>query len=280
MPRPMNRRHFLGTTAAASLSTLAIGAAPAKPPGSKRPIVVASGNGLRAVEKAMELVKQGHDPLDAAIEGVAIVEADPQDHSVGLGGLPNEDGVVELDAAVMHGPTHGGGSVASIRNIMHPAAVARLVMKRTRHCLLVGEGALRFARAHGFPEVNLLTDEARQIWLHWKETRDPNDDWLPPPDETVASFVHEYIKNASDRHDPLLGARHPRQPRLHDDDLGPVVEDPGPRRRFPDPGRRALPGQRGRLGRIDGRRRGQPAEPLQPPGGRGDEARAPSARTR
>jgi len=119
--------------------------------------------------------------LDAAIEGVAIVEADPKDHSVGYGGLPNEDGVVELDAAVMHGPTHGGGSVASIRNIMHPAAVARLVMRRTRHCLLVGEGALRFARAHGFPEINLLTDEAREIWLHWKETHDPKDDWLPPP---------------------------------------------------------------------------------------------------
>jgi N4-(beta-N-acetylglucosaminyl)-L-asparaginase len=93
----------------------------------------------------------------------------------------------------MHGPTHGGGSVASIRNIIHPAAVARLVMKRTRHCLLVGDGALRFARAHGFPEVNLLTDEARQIWLHWKETHDPNDDWVPPPKEEVASFVHEYI---------------------------------------------------------------------------------------
>ena len=74
--------------------------------------------------------RSGHDPLDAAIEGVAIVEADPKDHSVGYGGLPNEDGVVELDAAVMHGPTHGGGSVASIRNIMHPAAVARLVMQR------------------------------------------------------------------------------------------------------------------------------------------------------
>ena len=245
-----------------------------------RPVVVASGNGLRAVEKAMELVKQGHDPLDAAIEGVAIVEADPEDHSVGLGGLPNEDGVVELDAAVMHGPTHGGGSVASIRNIMHPAAVARLVMKRTRHCLLVGEGALRFARAHGFPEVNLLTDEARQIWLHWKETHDPNDDWVPPPDEAVAVVRPRVHQEASHRHDPLLGARHPRRPRLHDDDLGPVVEDPRPGRRFADPGRRAVPRQRGRLGRLDGRRRGQPAEPLQPPGRRGDAARASVPRTR
>jgi N4-(beta-N-acetylglucosaminyl)-L-asparaginase len=185
----------MGTTAAASLSTLAIGAADVKPTGSRRPIIVASGNGLRAVTKAMEQIKNGHDPLDAAIDGVAIVEADPKDHSVGLGGLPNEDGVVELDAAVMHGPTHGGGSVASIRNIMHPAAVARLVMQRTRHCLLVGEGALRFARAHGFPEVNLLTDESRQIWLRWKETHDPNDDWVPPPQEKVADFIREALAN-------------------------------------------------------------------------------------
>jgi N4-(beta-N-acetylglucosaminyl)-L-asparaginase len=191
----MSPRRFVTSTAATSLGTLAIGAAPVKPAGTKQPIIVSSANGLRAVEKAMELVKSGHDPLDAAIEGVAIVEADPKDHSVGYGGLPNEDGVVELDAAVMHGPTHGGGSVASIRNIMHPAAVARLVMQRSRHCLLVGEGALRFARAHGFPEINLLTDEARQIWLHWKETRDPKDDWLPPPDEKVAAFVREYTAN-------------------------------------------------------------------------------------
>jgi N4-(beta-N-acetylglucosaminyl)-L-asparaginase len=177
------------------VSTLAIGAAPARPVGSKQPVIVASGNGRAAVEKAMELVRKGHDPLDAAIEGIAIVEADPKDNTVGLGGLPNEDGVVELDAAVMHGPTHGGGSVASIRNIMHPAAVARLVMQRTRHCLLVGDGALRFARAHGFPEVDLLTDDSRRIWLHWKETRDPKDDWLPSPDDKVAAFVRDTVAN-------------------------------------------------------------------------------------
>jgi len=88
----MSRRRFLASTAAASVSTLAIGAAPPKPAGSKRPIAVSSGNGLRAVEKAIELVRKGHDPLDAAIEGVAIIEADPKDRSVGLGGLPNEDG--------------------------------------------------------------------------------------------------------------------------------------------------------------------------------------------
>jgi N4-(beta-N-acetylglucosaminyl)-L-asparaginase len=191
----MSRRDFLASsaTAAASLSTLAIGATTARPAGARSPVIVSSGNGLRAVEKAMELVRRGIDPLDAAIEGVAIVEADPEDRSVGLGGIPNEEGVVELDAAVMHGPTHGGGSVASLRNILHPAAVARLVMTRSRHCLLVGEGALKFARAHGFPEIDLLTDETRQIWLHWKETRDPNDDWVPPANEAVAQFIRDTL---------------------------------------------------------------------------------------
>src|SRR5262245_12673184 len=193
MRTPINRRGFIEATAVASMSTLAIGASPKKPPGAKKPIVVASANGLRTVTKAMELLKDGHDPLDAAIEGVAIVEADPKDHSVGYGGLPNEDGVVELDAAVMHGPTHGGGGVAGLRNIMHPAAVARLVMKRSDHCLLVGEGALRFARAHGIPEVDLLTDEARRIWLHWKETSRKDSDWIASDVARLDPEIRAYL---------------------------------------------------------------------------------------
>ncbi len=187
----IHRRTFLKSTAAASLASLAIGAAPAKPPGKRRPVIVASGNGAPYVERAMELLRQGADPLDAAIEVVAGVEADPNDHSVGLGGMPNEAGVVELDAAVMHGPTHGGAGVAAVRDVLHPAAVARLVMQRSRHSLLVGQGAVDFARAHGFPPVDLLTDEARKIWLHWRETRDPNDNWLPPVEEKVADFVRD-----------------------------------------------------------------------------------------
>ena len=192
MSSNLNRRTFLSVSAAAAgLGATALGASPPRPVGPKRPVVVSSANGLRTVEKAMELIKAGADPLDAAIEGVAIVEADPTDHTVGYGGIPNEEGVVELDAAVMHGPTHGGGAVASLRNIMHPAAVARLVMKRTDHCLLVGEGALRFARAHGFPEVNLLTDEAREIWLHWKETNGKDSDWIAPPDDELPDAVRK-----------------------------------------------------------------------------------------
>ncbi len=193
MQAGLNRREFFTAGVAASLGVTALGASPPQPVGALRPVVISSANGLKTVEKAMELIRAGVDPLDAAIAGVAIVEADPSDHTVGYGGIPNEEGVVELDAAVMHGPTHGGGAVASIRNVMHPAAVARLVMKRTDHCLIVGEGALKFARAHGIPEVNLLTDEAREIWLHWKETSRKDGDWIAPPDNELSPAVREFF---------------------------------------------------------------------------------------
>jgi N4-(beta-N-acetylglucosaminyl)-L-asparaginase len=149
---------------------------------SVKPIVISSGNGLKATAKAMEMLQSGSDALDAVITGVNIDENDPTDHSVGYGGLPNEEGVVELDSSVMHGPTGRGGAVGALQNIKNPSQVARTVMERTDHVLLVGEGALKFARAHGFKEENLLTDEAREIWLKWKETLSNQDDWLPPHD--------------------------------------------------------------------------------------------------
>jgi N4-(beta-N-acetylglucosaminyl)-L-asparaginase len=133
----------------------------------------------------MELIHQGKDALDAVIAGVNLVEDDPKDNSVGYGGLPNEEGVVELDASVMHGPSGRGGAVAALQNIKNPSQVARLVMERTDHVLLVGAGALRFAKAHGFKEENLLTDESREAWLKWKENLSDKDDWLPPHDENT-----------------------------------------------------------------------------------------------
>ncbi|WP_435006845.1 N(4)-(beta-N-acetylglucosaminyl)-L-asparaginase [Tundrisphaera lichenicola] len=194
MKSQLNRRAFLASGAIAGLGASAmLGASPLRTIGPKKPVIIASANGLKSLGKAMELIREGADPLDAAIACVAVVEADPGDRTVGYGGIPNEDGVVELDAAVMHGPTHSGGAVASLRNIMHPAAVARLVMKRTDHCLLVGEGALRFARMHGFPEENLLTEESRKIWLHWKETNGKDDDRFPPPDEELDPVVREFF---------------------------------------------------------------------------------------
>jgi len=155
--------------------------------------VISSSNGLEATRRAFELLKQGGDSLDAVVAGVTVVEDDPEDTSVGYGGLPNENGVVELDAAVMHGPTHRAGGVAAMQKVRHAARVAQLVMQRTDHHLLVGEGALAFARACGFPEENLLTDKARKIWLYWKQTLSDKDDWLPPTgpiDPEVAKFFN------------------------------------------------------------------------------------------
>lgn len=155
--------------------------------------VIASSNGLEATRRAWELLVQGADALDAVVAGVTLVEDDPEDTSVGYGGLPNEAGIVELDAAVMHGPSHRAGGVAAMQGIRHPAQVARLVMQRTDHILLVGEGARAFARAHGFEEENLLTDRARKIWLYWKQTLSDRDDWLPPSgpiDPDVARFFN------------------------------------------------------------------------------------------
>jgi N4-(beta-N-acetylglucosaminyl)-L-asparaginase len=185
----LNRRELMRSAAGLAAVSLTGGASsvaqtapqPERRPGG--PIVVASGNGLGACTLAVERMRQGADPLDAVVDGVALVEDDPNDHSVGLGGLPNEDGVVELDASVMHGPTHKAGAVAALQRVRNPSRVALLVMRRTDHVLLVGEGALRFARAHGFKEEELLTDEARKIWLEWKETHSDDDDWLHPEAE-------------------------------------------------------------------------------------------------
>jgi N4-(beta-N-acetylglucosaminyl)-L-asparaginase len=185
MKNRLSRRDFLRTgmcLSAASFLTNGKSFSSGKMRNPKM-LVVASGNGLRATEKAINLLKKGEDPLEAVIAGVNIVEEDPEDMSVGYGGLPNEEGIVELDASVMHGPTHNAGAVASLRNIKTPSKVAKLVMERTDHALLVGEGALKFAKAHGFKEENLLTDKAREKWLRWKEKLSDRDYWFPPKKE-------------------------------------------------------------------------------------------------
>ncbi len=188
----IGRRTFLGMTGVAAGASLAGAAAggsgrATKPRGSRslapgddhRGIAcVSSGNGQRATSKAYEMIMAGSDPVDAVVAGVNIVESDPNDMSVGYGGLPNEDGVVQLDSCVMHGPTHKAGAVACIEDIMNPASVALLVLKRTDHVMIVGRGAKRFALAHGFKSEDLLTDRARRAWLRWKENSNPNDDWL------------------------------------------------------------------------------------------------------
>ncbi len=195
----LTRRAVLAGTAALG----AAGGLSAQP--AKRQIVISSENGVRACKRAMEVLHAGGDTLDAVIAGVNINELDPEDTSVGYGGLPNEEGVVELDASVMHGPTRRCGAVASIRGIKTPSKIAKLVMEQTDHIMLVGDGALRFAKAMGYPEENLLTEKARLAWLVWKQSlRDPkgHNNWgvgldAPPKSKPMAG-LRDLFPNADD----------------------------------------------------------------------------------
>jgi len=191
----LTRREFLGAA-----STLAAGAAltpdmvsgrsapivRVRPQG--RPVAVASANGIGAVQLAAELMDQGVDTLDAAVEGVKIRELDPEDTSVGYGGLPNEHGVVQLDASCMHGPSHRAGAVGALEGIKTPSVVAKYVLLYTDHIMLVGKGAKEFALSYGFQEEDLLTDKSREIWLRWRANRGPDDDWLNIPKENDLEF--------------------------------------------------------------------------------------------
>lgn len=176
----MNRRQFLKTSATGVALSGVSSSAVAEVRGGQRPAVISSANGMAATARAMELLRKGEDTLDAVVAGVNLVEADPEDTSVGYGGLPNERGVVQLDSSVMHGPTRGAGSVACLEGIMYPSRVAKAVMERTDHVLVVGQGALELALALGFEKENLLTPRAREIWLRWKTRLSPNDDWIDP----------------------------------------------------------------------------------------------------
>jgi N4-(beta-N-acetylglucosaminyl)-L-asparaginase len=199
----VSRRDFLGTGAAAAaglaLPKLA-GAMPvvtvrerSEPAASRvagRPVVISAANGYtkddsgkQGIKLAYDMVAGGADPLDAIVSGVQIVELNPHDQSVGLAGLPNEDGVVQLDASCMNGPTKRAGAVGCLEDIATAAAVAKAVMDRTDHIMLVGEGAKRFAVEMGFKPQNLLTDESREAWLRWKSKLNPSDNWLDPVDE-------------------------------------------------------------------------------------------------
>jgi N4-(beta-N-acetylglucosaminyl)-L-asparaginase len=183
----VSRRDFLAT---AAVSSLALGlegqqgtdnaanhGQDTKP--GKRPIIICANNGINYLDDAYAFLKGGGDTLDAALRVVKGPEDDPNDISVGLGGLPNEEGVVELDACCMHGPTRRAGSVGGVRNIRNVSLVSKAVMEHTGHVMLVGEGAERFAVAMGFPRENLLTDHSRKIWLLWKEYHSTDDWWGP-----------------------------------------------------------------------------------------------------
>jgi len=204
MSRKVSRRSLLASAAAiAAASQVPSRAAAEEEPKSAGkgppPVAVASANGLKAVALAVQRMKEGRDPLDAAIEGVNLVEDDPDDMTVGYGGVPNEEGVVQLDACVFHGPTARAGAVASLEGCKNPSKVAKLVMETTDHVLLVGAGARKFADAHGFAHENILTERARKVWLYWKQNLSALDKWLEPElkdvDPDVKWFMDKYGKS-------------------------------------------------------------------------------------
>lgn len=185
MSDSVSRRDFLGQTSAvlaAGALARPIGAPAIILPQATRPASVGSTNSLAGMELAVRLVEGGTDTLDAIVEGVKTVELDPNDDSVGYGGLPNEDGVVQLDASCMHGPSKRAGAVAALEGIKTPSEVARLVLKYTDHILLVGEGAKKFALSYGFKDEDLLTQSSREKWLRWRANRGASDDYLDVPE--------------------------------------------------------------------------------------------------
>ncbi len=188
MDTAVSRRDFVRSAAGSVTGALAIPHAmrplrPLPPPSrwTSLPVVISSANNLRPVGRAYELLAGGADPLDAVVEAVKIQELDPEDASVGYGGLPNADGVVQLDASCMHGPTRRAGAVGALENIKTPSEIAKLVLKYTDHILLVGEGAKRFALSYGYPAEDLLTPAAREAWLRWRANLSPDDDYLDVP---------------------------------------------------------------------------------------------------
>ncbi|MFT3879953.1 MAG: N(4)-(beta-N-acetylglucosaminyl)-L-asparaginase [Gemmatales bacterium] len=186
MPRTtLSRRQFLTTSAAAStIVATAPRSAPAfYIPSEIKPVVISSDNGnmytnggkKTTVALAYDMIIEGKDVLDALIAGVNLCELDPEDDSVGYGGLPNANGVVQLDASCMHGPTKRAGAVACLEGVRTPSLVAKAVMDNTDHHLLVGKDAQTFAKQFGFKiEDDLNTPNSRQQWLEWKRRTDPH----------------------------------------------------------------------------------------------------------
>src|SRR5437660_4573927 len=197
----LNRRQLLVGSASAGLTVAGLGKAAGMTAPTVvvredvKPVVISSSNGNQfknggtqtCVEKAFQLLTQGSDVLDALLAGVNIVELDPRDTSVGYGGLPNAEGVVQLDSCVMHGPKRRAGGVACIEGVRTPSLVAKAVMEQTDHHLIVGKGAQDFARGLGFKiEDDLNTENSRRLWLEWKRRIDPSH-YLDPQKRAEAS---------------------------------------------------------------------------------------------
>jgi N4-(beta-N-acetylglucosaminyl)-L-asparaginase len=214
---PISRRDFIGAGAAAAAGvtlpklagampviTVRDRSAPEATAFAGRPVIISAANGFdkdpsgkQGIRVAYEMLTRGADPLDAIVAGVQVVELNPNDQSVGLAGLPNEDGVVQLDASCMHGPTKRAGSVGCLEDIAEAAAVAKAIMDHTDHIMLVGPGAKKFAIETGFKTQNLLTEQSRRDWMRWKAKLNPSDNWLDPVDPPPSSSAPAGAKRPS-----------------------------------------------------------------------------------
>jgi N4-(beta-N-acetylglucosaminyl)-L-asparaginase len=198
---PISRRRFFGqsfgiATGAVLARSLGLKAGSFGGRAARRaasiPMIITSHpnpTGQAALEEVWTALAAGGSALDAVEKATNAIELDPEDMSVGYGGLPNQDGIVQLDASIMDGRTYNAGAVAGIENIKHPSSVARLVMERTDHVMLVADGAKEFALSFGFPEEDLMTPRSREAWLRWRETHSDRDDW--GPSEHLEGFEDE-----------------------------------------------------------------------------------------
>jgi N4-(beta-N-acetylglucosaminyl)-L-asparaginase len=188
----IDRRAFINSVAGtAALSSLELleATAPARA-ASGSPVFLATwSHGKPANEKAAQIFSGGGSLLDAVEKGINVTEDDPNVTSVGYGGLPNAEGEVELDAAMMNGTTHRVGAVVNLHKIKNPISVARLVMEKTRHSTMAGEGALRFAIEEGFKPMQLLTPKSLQAWLDWKNDPHRTTYWLDGENHDTIGMV-------------------------------------------------------------------------------------------
>lgn len=175
---PIDRKTFLASAGAATLGVGATAPSPAQ--GSAHDAVFLSTWkwGIEANAKAASVFGSGGSLLDAIEKGINVVEDDPNVTTVGYGGYPNAEGEVELDAGIMDGSTHRAGSICNLHKIKNPISVARLVMEKTRHTTMAGEGALQFAIAMGFEPMQLLTPKALEAWLQWRNTPNHQTFWI------------------------------------------------------------------------------------------------------
>ncbi len=185
MSKKISRRHFFSRSFGVGAGALLFKNFPLSQAETalKIPLIITShtnATGKKAMETGWKILGKGGSALDAVEKAANIIELDAEGMGVGFGGLPNESGVVQLDASIMDGKTYSAGSVACLENIKTPCSVARIVMEKTDHVMLVGRDALEFARKWGFKKEDLLTEKARERWLRWKERLSDRDDWGPP----------------------------------------------------------------------------------------------------